>query len=367
MIVMRLQKILIIWLLVTISGCAQNQSRLNQLHPEYYYDLGIDSVKQGNFNAAIDAFGKQMNLYPDSPVTEKATLQLIYSYYKQKRLNDAISAADSFINKYPLSKKLDYAYYSKGLALFELGIGAVPLSDDSDTSLRRAYDYFTEFVKKFPDSKYADDSRERLTFLYDKLAMKEVEKARAALNNGQYGTAVINAKYVLENYKGTDAAVEALNILTQSYNLLGIGSESDSLELINGSVAQGIEVDNQQYSVSSVSEVIPDLEIDGVGWRNARWFYSQSSDAYTLQLLMTRSENGVVNLIDKYLEFLADDYAYYPVRRKGEIWYGLVYGSFATISAAEAAIESLPAGLMESRPWIRKMGTLQDIAEKEVY
>ncbi len=349
---MRLKKIfIIVGLFITLTGCAQQQVKPDSMQPEgRHYEVGMELMKQGDFSAAIDALKTQIKLYPDHPETEKATLQLVYAYYKQKQLKASVSIADQFINKYPLSKELDYAYYSKGLALFDIGFeGGIENPEPSNSGIRQAYQYFSELIKRFPESKYVADSTERMMFLRDKLAVSEVGQARMALNEGRYGTAVVHAKYVVENYKETPAALEALGILTQSYNLLGLNNEGDALGLQSETVVDRV------------------FETDTVGWRNSDWFHTQSAADYTLQLLMSRNEQGIVSLIDQYDLFLSGRYAYYPVKREGEVWYALVYGAFSTVSLAESAIKSLPQGLVKNRPWIRKIGTLQKLAAKGVY
>ncbi len=359
---MRLKKIfIIVGLLIALAGCTQQQVKRDLMSSEVrHYEVGMELMKQGDFTAAINAFKTQIKLYPDLPETEKATLQLVYAYYKQKQLNASISMADQFIDKYPLSSDLDYAYYSKGLALFDIGFeGKSGNSGGSNSDIRQAHQYFSELVNRFPESKYADDSIKRMQFLRDKLAESEVGQARTALNEGRYGSAVVHAKYVIENYKGTPFAIEALDILTQSYNLLSLNDEGDTFGGQNETVVA--------ETLEAPAKVMPEIVIDSVGWRNAAWFHAQSATDYTIQLLMTRSEEGVVSLIDQYDLFLSSDYAYYPVKRDGEVWYGLVYGAFPTVDMAKAAIKSLPQSLVKSRPWIRKIGTLQEIAATGVY
>ncbi len=355
---MRLKKTLImVGLLLAATGCSQQQVKHDSSQStRYHYDVGIERVKQSHFTTAINEFKAQIKRYPDAPETEKATLQLVYAYYKQKQLNDSISIAEKYIEKYPASSKLDYAYYSKGLALFDLGLEQDSKnSDSSDESIRRAYQSFSALVNRFPESKYAYDSIQRMTFLRDKLTENDVGRARMALNDGKYKEAVVYAKYIIENYKNTPAAIDALDILTQSYNLLGLNESSDT---------------RVQQTEAAVVEKAPEVEVsevDHMGWGNAAWFHAQSASDYTFQLLMTSNEEEMIEIIDQYDLFSSKTYVYYPVEYGGGIWYVLLYGAFPTISMAENAIDSLPQGLVKNRPWIRRIGTHKKISERGSY
>ncbi len=359
---MRLKKTFImIGLLMVITGCAQQQVKHDSAQSTgYHYGVGMEEIRRSRFTTAINEFKTQIKRYPDAPETEKATLQLIYTYYKQKQLNDSISIAEKYIEKYPISKKLDYAYYSKGLALFDLGLAQDSKNSSSANKIiRQAYQNFSALVKRFPESKYAYDSVQRMTFLRDKLTENDVGRARMALSDKKYEEAVVYARYIIENYKGTPAAVEALDILTQSYNFLGLNGNSDTrIQLTETAVVE---------KASIVAPEVEDSEIDPVGWGNAAWFHAQSNSDYTFQLFMTPDEEEVIKMIGQYDLFSSGNYVYYPVEYGGGIWYILLYGTFPTISMAENAINSLPPGLVKNRPWIRRIGTHKKISERGSY
>lgn len=89
------------------------------------------------------------------------------------------------------------------------------------------------------------------------------------------------------------------------------------------------------------------------------WIRHQSPSHYTLQLASSKN----VSLIEKYISDnnLEGRAGYYKSRRGGENWYALVYGSYASLAIAKAAIASLPAGLRKWSPWVRKYADIQHI------
>jgi outer membrane protein assembly factor BamD len=87
---------------------------------------------------------------------------------------------------------------------------------------KEAYGAFRELVTRFPDSKYAQDSAERMRYLTNALAGYEVHVARYYYNRGAYVAAVNRAQATLVNYPKTPANEDALILLAESYDKLGM-------------------------------------------------------------------------------------------------------------------------------------------------
>lgn len=85
------------------------------------------------------------------------------------------------------------------------------------------------------------------------------------------------------------------------------------------------------------------------------WYASQPSGNYLLQILGTRSEQSAQAVIAKH----GARYRYFIKQHQGKPLYVVTYGSFASRTAATAAIKSLPAELQSSKPWVRSLGSVQ--------
>jgi outer membrane protein assembly factor BamD len=107
---------------------------------------------------------------------------------------------------------VDYAYYMKGLANFNRSNTCLtgwrpPIAPrPTPTPPVNPTTTFAELARKFPNSKYAEDARQRMLFLHNSLAAYEVNVADYYLRRGAYVAAVNRAKYVLETYARTPAA-----------------------------------------------------------------------------------------------------------------------------------------------------------------
>ncbi len=120
---------------------------------------------------------------------------------------------------------MDYAYYLKGLNLYqERGIiNKLTMQDISDrdvNNLKQAFDAFSELVKKFPDSKYSQDSTDRMTYLMNKIAEYDLHVARYYMKRKAYVAALNRAKNVYTTYPESIHVEESLVIQYIAYKEL---------------------------------------------------------------------------------------------------------------------------------------------------
>ena len=145
----------------------------------------------------------------------------------------AISSLDRFIQLYPPSPALAYAYYLKGIVNFNRTLGLLERFVPADTSQRDpgaakdAYNDFMEVVRRFPQSEYAKDARRRVIFLRNNLARNEIHIAEYYMDRGAYLAAAKRASGVIENYQRTPAVKDALTIMIDAYTRLGMNDLAD--------------------------------------------------------------------------------------------------------------------------------------------
>ena len=85
---------------------------------------------------------------------------------------------------------------------------------------------FEELVQRFPESRYADDSRQRMLYLKNLLAMHEIHAARYYMKRGAWLAAANRARYVVENFQRTPAVSDALAVMTIAYREMGLDALS---------------------------------------------------------------------------------------------------------------------------------------------
>jgi outer membrane protein assembly factor BamD len=97
--------------------------------------------------------------------------------------------------------------------------------DVTERPPKESYDAFAAFedlLRQFPDSEYAEDARQRMIFLRNRLAVYENHVARYYIDRGAYVAAINRAKYALEHYPGAPQLEDTLNVMIEAYQALGM-------------------------------------------------------------------------------------------------------------------------------------------------
>ncbi|WP_341327645.1 SPOR domain-containing protein [Methylotuvimicrobium sp. KM2] len=87
------------------------------------------------------------------------------------------------------------------------------------------------------------------------------------------------------------------------------------------------------------------------------WLFKQSSDHFTLQLMVLSSRQSIVNVLNKY-RHLKQDLKYLETRIGGKEKFILLYGSFSSHADAKRAAGKLPAEFKGA--WVRRFAVLQN-------
>jgi len=192
------------------------------------YDNAKKKLNENSFDEAVKLFESLQSHYPYGRYAQQAQLEIAYAYYRQNEPESAIPAADRFIKQYPNDPRVDYAYYLKGLANFNNDIGLFGLTFGQDPTerdpqaARESFDALKDLVTRFPDSRYAPDSRLRMQYLLDALAKYEIHVAKYYLRRGANIAAVNRAREVLTEFPNTPSTHDALLVLVQGYDALGM-------------------------------------------------------------------------------------------------------------------------------------------------
>jgi len=200
---------------------------------ERIYATAHDEMLGGNYTRAIKLFEMLEARYPYGRHAQQAVLEGAYANYRAGETPAAVAAADRFIRTFPSHANVDYAYYLKGLVHFREDQGLIgyiyegDLSERDPKAMKESFEAFKELVQKFPDSRYAADSQDRMRYLSNALGMYEVHVARYYFNRGAYIAAVNRAQTSLVGFPKVPANEHALDVLTRSYEKLGLTQLAD--------------------------------------------------------------------------------------------------------------------------------------------
>jgi outer membrane protein assembly factor BamD len=194
---------------------------------QIYFDAQ-KHLENKNFDMAIRTLQLLESRYPFGRYAEQAQLELVYAHYGAYEFEAAIEAADRFIRLHPQHPNVDYAYYMKGLASYDMEgdflAKFVPTDDTKrDIShIKQAFAEFAQLLARYPDSAYAADARARMVHMRNMIARHEVHVANYYFRRGAYMAALNRGRYVVEHMQQTPSVADGLAIMAQAYLLLGL-------------------------------------------------------------------------------------------------------------------------------------------------
>ena len=219
---------LLLVLLALATGC-NREVREDERGAEELYAEAQRALNARSYDRAIENYRQLTIRYPFGRHAEQSQLDMAFAMYRVGQSERALTTLDRFIRTYPTHPNVDYAWYLKGLVHYEDAMGFLrrlfpgQVVDRDQQSARNAFSDFRELIQRFPQSRYVADARQRMVFLRNVMADYEMEVGEYYFRRGAYIAALDRAKYIIENYPGAPANVEALKLIERSYAELELG------------------------------------------------------------------------------------------------------------------------------------------------
>lgn len=210
---------------LTAAGCAGKQDKrvAYQERPvELLFSTGARRLDQRRWSEAVQYFDEVERQHPYSEWSRRSILMTVYARYQGNDYNEAIAASDRFIQLYPGSPQVPYAYYMRAVSYYEQITDVA--RDQAATA--QAQQALREVINRFPATEYASDARLKLDTANDQLAGKEMSVGRYYLRQNQPLAAVGRFRTVVDRYQTTTHAAEALYRLVEAYLMLGLADEA---------------------------------------------------------------------------------------------------------------------------------------------
>ncbi len=203
-----------------------------------FYSEASAAMSESDYEGAIELYEKLEARFPFGRYAMQTQLDVAYAYYRNGDQDQAIAAADRFIKLHPNHPYVDYAFYLKGIVNFNRNMGffdrfvPVDSSQRDSSAAMDSFNDFSELIRRFPKSKYSIDARKRLVFLRNGIAQHQVHAARYYMKRGAYLAAANRCVKVVENYQRTPAIKEALEIMIEAYDKLGLDKLSQDAKRV---------------------------------------------------------------------------------------------------------------------------------------
>lgn len=227
-----LRLLLVLIVLAAASGCSRfnlfnRDSPLETLPVEQMYAEGNEAVRNGNFSRAARFHRRLISRFPYGPYTEQAQLELAYAQYKGNDPEEALSTLNRFTKTYPTHPHIDYAYYLRALVNFQREatvldrLARIDQTQRDQASVRTSFNDFAELIRRYPNSRYALDARQRMVYLRNQMARHEMNVARYYLRREAYVAAAKRSQFLIENFPQAEQVPDALAVMSESYARLG--------------------------------------------------------------------------------------------------------------------------------------------------
>jgi len=252
-------------LTITLSGCSilgkdsdKEEEIAKKEDPVALYSKAKDRFDRNRYSSALKLYDEFIIKFPFGDLAETARLERIFILNELNSTEEANFAINRFIEQYPLHPKIDYAYYLRGVVLFEkkprsfiasFG-GAKEISRNKD-NFARSFEAFSELVEKYPSSEYVPDAIQRMTFLRNNMARFEMNIANYYADRNAHIAAIKRAQFVIENFDQAPAVIDALNLMITSYEEIGLEDKVTETKNLLASNYQGVEGTGTNVSSSN--------------------------------------------------------------------------------------------------------------------
>ena len=211
----------LIFLLSSCSSTSTNQDK-SQLSDIEMYSKGLASLEKRNLNEATLEFDDVFLNYPFSSLASKAEIMSAYSLYQNNEIKKAITKLSSYIEMNPKGELTEYAHYLMAMCYYS----QVSIENRDPSSSIKSLNYFKLIMTKFPNTKYARDSKLKMQFLKNTLAKNELNIGKFYLRKGAPASSIKRFKSILKDYQKTSVIPETLYRLSEALLILGLKDEA---------------------------------------------------------------------------------------------------------------------------------------------
>ena len=187
---MKKTSLLIIFVIFFISSCSNNEQNSSNVEtsesPESLYTLAMIDLDEKRYDDAMIKFKNVDFQFPLSNEAVQSQIMMAFIEYVNMNYDEAIFKFNRIISRYPSHKNIDYAYFMKAMCYFEQ-IENEAL--DGNNNLK-ALENFNQIINRFPNSKYAKDSEQKIIFVKENIAAKHMDIAYFYLTQKKYPAAM---------------------------------------------------------------------------------------------------------------------------------------------------------------------------------
>ena len=219
--------------MLPIISCSEKEDVINKElteTPEQLYAIAKLDLDKELYEEAKLKFENINFKFPLSNEGIQSLLMIAFIEYAQLNYDEAIYKFDRVIKKYPSHKNIDYAYYMRAMCYFE----QIKHESLDGTNNQEALESFNQIINRFPESKYARDSQQKIIFVKENIAAKHMDIALFYLNQKKYLAALNRYNIVINEYSQSKFTPEALYREVEIYYTLGMVDDANKTSAVIG-------------------------------------------------------------------------------------------------------------------------------------
>ncbi|MDC0056528.1 outer membrane protein assembly factor BamD [Alphaproteobacteria bacterium] len=219
--------------ILPIINCSEKESIIGEElteTPEQLYAIAKLDLDKELYEEAKIKFENINFKFPLSNEGIQSLLMIAFIEYAQLNYEDAIYKFDRIIKKYPSHKNIDYAYYMRAMCYFE----QIKNEGLDGKNNQEALENFSQIINRFPESKYARDSQQKIIFVKENIAAKHMDIALFYLNQKKYLAALNRYNIVINEYSQSKFTPEALYREVEIYYTLGMIDDAKKTSAVIG-------------------------------------------------------------------------------------------------------------------------------------
>lgn len=194
------------------------------------FNDGLARLEKQDWDGAVKKFVELDKQYPYSQWSRRALLLSTYAAFEGNSYADAINHGRRYVQLYPATPDTPYAQYLVGMSYHNQ---ILDISRDQERA-EKSIAAMEDLIRKWPNSEYAKDARERVRIARDQLAGKEMDVGRYYLEKRNFTGAINRFREVIVKYQNTRHIEEALSRVTEAYMRLGIVNEAQTAAAVLG-------------------------------------------------------------------------------------------------------------------------------------
>ncbi len=216
------------------SSSNYNKDEVPDVSPQNLYKTAQSAMLSGDYTQAKQYLEAIDSRYPFGDLAEQVQLDLIYVYYKSRESDLTSAQINRFLRLSPTSPNTDYVIYMKGLNeiqkrsdMIQEFIG-LNRSQKDPTNYYEAFKIFKGLIETYPNSQYVADARQRMIFIKQQLAERELKIAEYYFERGAYLSSIRHCQNVLYSYRGTPSLNPSLKLMAKAYDKLNLHEPAEN-------------------------------------------------------------------------------------------------------------------------------------------